>query len=113
MADKPAAFTLVFYYIPEDYDELAMPNAFAIPKQVNDITLQDIEQFFPLKQGGEQFYFRFKYKYNTSSVWLDLNNRKVGVPKHDGKIIMKVTRKEAKYVPTGDNSSAAASDSYQ
>ena len=40
--------TLVFYYIPEDHDELGTPNAYAIPKNVNDITLQDIEELFPL-----------------------------------------------------------------
>ena len=38
-----AGYTLVFYYIPEDYDELSTPNAYAVPKQINDITLQDIE----------------------------------------------------------------------
>ena len=41
-------FTLVFYYIPEDFDELGTPNAYAVPKNVNEITLQDIEQLFPL-----------------------------------------------------------------
>ena len=33
------AFTLVFYYLPEDKDNLEMPNAYAIPKNLNDITL--------------------------------------------------------------------------
>ena len=70
-----------------------MPNAFAIPKAVTDITLKDIEQLFPLE--GE-FHFRFKYKYNNQSVWLDLNNKNVKVPKCDNRIIMKVTRKVAK-----------------
>ena len=37
------SFTLVFYYVPEDYDDLSMPNAFAVPKPVGDITLNDIE----------------------------------------------------------------------
>ena len=41
MSDQ--GFTLVYYYIPEDLDELGTPNAFAIPKAVNDITLMDIE----------------------------------------------------------------------
>ena len=45
-------FTLVFYYIPEDLDELSTPNAYAIPKAVNDITLQDIEELFPLNGKG-------------------------------------------------------------
>ena len=93
----------MFYYVPEDYDELSMPNAFAVPKQLADITLQDIEQVFPLSQyeskvdGADPFIFRFKYKYNGNSVWLDLNNKKVKVPKCDGKIIMKVTRRNPKY----------------
>ena len=33
------AFTLVFYFIPEDFDELSTPNSYAIPKNVNEITL--------------------------------------------------------------------------
>ena len=57
-------FTLVFYYVPEDFDELGTPNAYAIPKAIGEITLGDIEQAFPLGEGS-QFHFRFKYKYNT------------------------------------------------
>jgi hypothetical protein len=56
-----SGFTLVFYYIPEDKDELTMPNAFAVQKEITDITLADIETLFPL-QGD--FFYRFKYKYN-------------------------------------------------
>ncbi len=41
-------FTLVYYYVPEDLDDLAMPNAFAVPKALEAITLQDIESLFPL-----------------------------------------------------------------
>tara|TARA_B110000285_G_C14664605_1_gene397586 strand:- start:155 stop:301 length:147 start_codon:yes stop_codon:yes gene_type:complete len=33
---------------------------------------------------------------------LDLNNKKVKVPKFDGKIIMKVTRKNAKNLLSGE-----------
>jgi hypothetical protein len=94
MAEKP--FTLVFYYIPEDLDDLATPNAFAINKNADEITLTDIEQNFPLP--GD-FIYRFKYKYNGTSVWMDLSNKKCRVPKIDNKIILKVTRKIAKYVP--------------
>ena len=96
-AAKP--FTLVFYYVPEDKDELAMPNAYAIPKNSEDITLFDIEKLFPL---DGDFHFRFKYKYNGQSVWLDLNNKKCKVPKVDGKIIMKVTRKHLKNCKLSD-----------
>ncbi len=87
----------MYYYVPEDMDDLAMPNAFAIPKNLNDITLSDIESAFPLD--GENcggFHFRFKYKYNGTSVWLDLANKTCKVPKVDNRIIMKVTRKQAK-----------------
>jgi hypothetical protein len=70
-----------------------MPNAYAVPKNQDDITLIDIEKLFPL---DGDFHFRFKYKYNGQSVWLDLNNKKCKVPKCDGKIIMKVTRKNPK-----------------
>jgi hypothetical protein len=91
MADR--AFTLVYYYIPEDCDDLRMPNAFAVNKHLDDITLTDIESNFPLD--GE-FIFRFKYKVNNASVWLDLTNKKCKVPKVDNRIILKVTRKVAK-----------------
>ena len=91
---QPAGnFTLVYYIVPEDLDDLVMPNAFAIPKNVVDITLNDIESLFPLEGGGEAYHFRFKYKYNGQSVWLDLNNKGCKVPKVDNRIIMKVTRK--------------------
>lgn len=94
MSEKP--FTLVYYYIPEDLDDLQTPNAFAINKNLDDITLQDIEESFPLKGG---FVFRFRYKYNNASVWMDLSNKKCRVPKFDNRIVLKVTRKIAKYVP--------------
>jgi len=94
MTEKP--FTLVYYYIPEDLDDLQTPNAFAVNKHLDDITLADIEQNFPLQ--GE-FIFRFKYKYNNASVWMDLSNKKCRVPKIENRIILKVTRKIAKYVP--------------
>jgi len=46
MSEKP--FTLVYYYIPEDLDDLQTPNAFAVNKHFDDITLADIEENFPL-----------------------------------------------------------------
>ena len=70
-----------------------MPNAFIINKELDHITLNDVKQGFPME--GE-FFFRFKYRYNSASVWLDLSNHKCPVPKFDGKIIVKVTRQTAK-----------------
>lgn len=90
----------MFYYVPEDLDDLATPNAFAINKQLDEITLQDIEDSFPLQGGASgAFVFRFKYKYNNASVWMDLSNKKCRVPKCDNRIVLKVTRKISKYVP--------------
>ena len=90
------AFTLIFYYIPEDLDDMQIPNAFAIPKDKSEVTLTDIEKFFPLEG---QFQFRFQYKHGDAVVWLDLNNKKVKVPQFNEKIVMKVTRKEKKGKP--------------
>ena len=104
-ADAP--FTLVFYYVPEDKDELATPNAFAVNKPLDNITLADIEDKFPLE--GE-FLFRFKYLYQNQKVWLDLSNKKCNVPKCDKKIIMKVTRKVAKYLETSEPENQGISD---
>ena len=87
------AFTLIFYVIPEDLDDLQIPNAFAVPKNISEITLDDVESFFPLEG---KFQFRFQYQHEDSVVWLDLNNKKVKVPQFNGKIIMKVTRKTKK-----------------
>ena len=70
-----------------------MPNAFIINKELDQITLNDVKHGFPME--GE-FFFRFKYRYNSASVWLDLSNHKCPVPKFDGKIIVKVTRQTAK-----------------
>lgn len=58
------------------------------------MTLTDIEKSFPLQ--GE-FIFRFKYKYNGATVWMDLSNKKCKVPKVDNRVFLKVTRKVAKY----------------
>ncbi|CAI2383064.1 unnamed protein product [Moneuplotes crassus] len=88
-----SAFTLVFYYIPEDKDDLKIPNAYAIPKDVNEITLNDIESFFPFK---EKFHFRFQFQHGDQVVWLDLNKKNVKVPQYKNKIIMKVSREVKK-----------------
>ena len=97
-----SAFTLVFYHIPEDFDDPKVPNAFAVQKAIDDITLTDIENYFPLP--GD-FIFRFKYKYNNATVWMDLTNKKCRVPKVDDKIIIKVTRKIPKYTVSSQTES--------
>ena len=81
---------MIFYWVPEDKDELATPNAFIIRRPLAEITLEMIEREFPM-QGD--FMYRFKYSHTGTTVWLDLSNRKCPVPKYDNRIIMKVTRK--------------------
>ena len=83
-------FTLVFYYVPEDKDDVDVPNAFGVKKAIQDLRLTDIQAQFPLEG---QYHFRFKYKHGTEYVWLDLVNPNCKIPIVDGRIVMKVTRK--------------------
>ena len=88
MAEKN--FTLMLYYVPEDKDDIDVPNAFGIKKAIDDIRLTDVQSQFPLEG---QYHFRFKYKYGSEYVWLDLVNPNCKIPTVDGQVIMKVTRK--------------------
>ena len=85
--------SMVFYYVPEDKDELSMPNAFVIKAPLSEITLDKIEKQFPM---DGDFMFRFKYNHAGSTVWLDLANKTCPVPKYNNQIIIKVTRKVPK-----------------
>ena len=83
-------FTLLFYYVPEDKDDVDAPNAFGIKKSIEELRLNDVKEQFPLEG---QYYFRFKYKHGSEYVWLDLVNTNCKLPTVDGRIIMKATRK--------------------
>eukprot|EP00826_Nyctotherus_ovalis_P046321 TRINITY_DN521_c0_g1_i3.p1 TRINITY_DN521_c0_g1~~TRINITY_DN521_c0_g1_i3.p1 ORF type:complete len:160 (+),score=45.95 TRINITY_DN521_c0_g1_i3:98-577(+) len=83
-------FTLLFYYVPEDKDDVDTPNAFGIKKPVDELRLSDIKEQFPLEG---QYHFRFKYKHGSEYVWLDLVNTNCKLPTVDGKVVMKATRK--------------------
>jgi hypothetical protein len=80
--------TLIYYFIPEDGEKENM-NIFIISKDYKDIKLKDIRENFPLK--GE-FYFRFKFEFQSKDVWIDFSNENANLPKYKGEIIMKVTR---------------------
>ncbi len=88
MAD--GEFTLIYYYVPEDLDDMDIFNAFGIRKAIPDLRLADIQSQFPLPG---QYQFRFKYKQGTEYVWLDLVNPNCKIPAVDGKVIVKATRK--------------------
>ena len=53
---------MVYYWVPEDKDELSTPNAFIVRRPLNEVTLEMIEKEFPMQ--GEQFLFRFKYNHS-------------------------------------------------
>jgi len=84
------SFTIIYYYIPEDCDDLDIPNAFGISKPVDDIKHIDIVKNFPLEG---QYHFRFKYKHNSQVVWLDLKSKDIKLPTFENVIFLKVTRK--------------------
>lgn len=71
------ALTHIFYYLPEDNEEPTQFNTFTIYKSINDVTLDDIRVYFPIP--GE-YHFRFQFKFESSLVWLDINNEKGKLP---------------------------------
>ena len=83
------SLTYIFYYVPEDNEDFNQLNYFPIQKAITDINLTDIRLNFPIP--GE-YHFRFQYKYQGQTVWLDLSNENGKLPISDGMIIMKVLR---------------------
>ncbi|CAK81898.1 unnamed protein product (macronuclear) [Paramecium tetraurelia] len=82
-------FTLIYYVVPQDNDDVEIPNAFGIGKQVDQITLKDIKTSFPLQ--GE-YIFRFRYKTSHNTVWLDLPTDTAQIPLFNSRILIKATR---------------------
>ena len=54
---------MIYYHIPEDFDDPEQPNAFGIGKAIDEILLSDIKRLFPI-QGT--YHFRFKYMSNKT-----------------------------------------------
>jgi hypothetical protein len=71
--------TYVFYHLPSDRDDPDHPNAYQINKNVDDVTLQDVRENFPLPG---KYHFRFKVRLGDSnnSYWLDVNDDSKIVP---------------------------------
>ena len=69
--------TYVCYHIPSDRDEEEHPNAFAIHKPAEEVTLLDVKKAFPLP--GE-YHFRFKVKIDSGSYWVDFTQNDACVP---------------------------------
>ncbi|CAD8064282.1 unnamed protein product [Paramecium sonneborni] len=83
------AFTLIYYIVPQDNDDVEIPNAFGIGKQIDQVTLKDIKSSFPLQ--GE-YIFRFRYKTSHNTVWLDLPTDTSQIPLFNNRILLKATR---------------------
>lgn len=82
--------TYVCYYLPSDKDDVEHPNAFAIDKSTEEVTLRDIKSAFPLP--GE-YHFRFKVKLDNGSYWLDFTRDDDIVPAFGHRrIVAKVLR---------------------
>ena len=84
--------TYVFYHLPSDKDDPEHPNAYQINKPVDEITLQDVRENFPLPG---KYHFRFKVRLgdSNSSYWLDVNDdSKIVPPFGPRRIIVKVLR---------------------
>ena len=92
--------TIVQYYIPEDNEDSEKMNAFIIYKESDTIKLNDIKENFPIP--GD-YYFRFRFKFQNKSVWIDFNNEEATLPKFDGKIIIKVSRISWNSINNEDN----------
>ena len=89
--------TYVCYHIPSDRDDGEHPNAFAIHKSTEEVTLKDVKDSFPLP--GE-YHFRFKVKMEGGSYWLDFNDDNAPVPSWGPRrIISKVLRLSWNNVP--------------
>eukprot|EP00747_Dinoflagellata_sp_TGD_P189535 gnl/TRDRNA2_/TRDRNA2_49961_c0_seq1.p2 gnl/TRDRNA2_/TRDRNA2_49961_c0~~gnl/TRDRNA2_/TRDRNA2_49961_c0_seq1.p2 ORF type:complete len:188 (+),score=49.32 gnl/TRDRNA2_/TRDRNA2_49961_c0_seq1:185-748(+) len=79
----------VYYYLPSDNDEEEHPNTFSVVQQGKGIKLRDIKARFPLPGS---YHWRFKMKWESAFVWMDVTNEDSIVPVFGEKIIAKVLR---------------------
>mmetsp|Transcript_40198 Transcript_40198/g.93437 ORF Transcript_40198/g.93437 Transcript_40198/m.93437 type:complete len:173 (-) Transcript_40198:133-651(-) len=88
---QPARPVLIYYHLPEDKDEVDIPNAFPVLKPGGGIRLQDVRAKFPLPG---KYHFRFKTRLGDSSsaLWMDMTSEDSQVPTFEGRIVAKVTR---------------------
>ena len=81
--------TLIYYHVPEDNDDPDTPNVFGVMINKNNIRLQHLYDYFPLKGS---YIFRFKVMYDSSIAWLDLPDLDSKLPTYRDKIMIKATR---------------------
>merc|ERR1719321_1150624 len=85
-----AQTVLVYYYLPGDEDDSDHPNAFTMSSQGgNNIKLRDIRAKFPLEGN---YHFRFRMRWESAFVWMDVTNEDSLVPVFEDKVMAKVLR---------------------
>eukprot|EP00949_MAST-11_sp_MAST-11-sp1_P005434 g5434.t1 len=92
MSGSRRAVEPVFYYIPDDGDQLSHPNVFLLPKEEmngGDVSVGYVRSRFPLP--GD-FHFRFKSSFKKTFVWEDGCVESEACPRFGGHIFMKVSR---------------------
>mmetsp|Transcript_56731 Transcript_56731/g.148596 ORF Transcript_56731/g.148596 Transcript_56731/m.148596 type:complete len:181 (+) Transcript_56731:74-616(+) len=81
---------VVYYLLPGDNDDSEHPNAFeVIPAGGPGVKLRDIRSRFPLPG---KYHFRFKMRWESGPIWMDVTNEDSSVPLFDDRIFMKVLR---------------------
>lgn len=60
-----------------------------LPVAKENVTMRDIKKSFPLEG---KYIFRFKYKVQNQSVWMDLNSDEAKVPLFNNRVFIKATR---------------------
>ncbi|CAK9002100.1 Hypothetical protein SCF082_LOCUS7194 [Durusdinium trenchii] len=77
---------LAYYWLPGDNDDQEHPNAFEVIHGGHGVKLKDIKAAFPLPG---QYHFRFKMKWESGAVWMDVTNEDSMVPMFEDKVIAK------------------------
>mmetsp|Transcript_58032 Transcript_58032/g.131231 ORF Transcript_58032/g.131231 Transcript_58032/m.131231 type:complete len:146 (+) Transcript_58032:77-514(+) len=80
---------LVYYWVPGDKDESEHPNAFEIPACPAGVKLRDFRARFPLPG---TYHFRFRMRWESGFVWMDVTNEDSLVPIFEDKVFAKVLR---------------------
>lgn len=82
--------TVVYYWIPTDDDEQDSPNAFEVlQRDAGGVKLRDVRARFPLPG---RYHFRFRMKWDSGYVWMDVTNEDSMVPISESGIFAKVLR---------------------
>mmetsp|Transcript_91753 Transcript_91753/g.163300 ORF Transcript_91753/g.163300 Transcript_91753/m.163300 type:complete len:147 (-) Transcript_91753:112-552(-) len=83
------ARAFIYYWLPGDNDQADHPNAFEVQTSGAGVKLRDIRARFPI---AGNYHFRFKMKWESGHVWMDVTNEESVVPTFEDKVFAKVLR---------------------